>query len=228
MKRGFSLIELTVAILVMAIVAATAVHVAAHARMAAQRVGCISNMRQIGVATLAYAMDNNMDLPRTTHDRGTSWIFSLANYLGDVDEVRISPGDPRQRALIANDGTSYKVNEFLAVPLISPVGELLEPAMNNLALIPHPARTPFLFVGSERAAAVTATEDHTHSRRWTNWNRVRADIAPDRHRVGAPAADNTRGTSNYLFMDGRVENIPAGEMKRIIDSGINFARPPMD
>jgi prepilin-type processing-associated H-X9-DG protein len=53
---------------------------------------------------------------------------------------------------------------------------------------------------------------------------VTRDIAPDRFRSGAP--DHSRGKSNYLYVDGRVESIQAAELKRKIERGENPARPP--
>jgi prepilin-type processing-associated H-X9-DG protein len=54
---------------------------------------------------------------------------------------------------------------------------------------------------------------------------VYRDIAPDRFSIG-PARDHSRGTSNYLYVDGRVESISAAELKRKTDQGANIALPP--
>ena len=74
---------------------------------------------------------------------------------------------------------------------------------------------------------VEATSDHTHSRAWTSsWNALLRDIQPDRHRVGPPNDDHTKGSANYLFVDGHVESWKASEVKRRIESGDNIAEPP--
>jgi prepilin-type processing-associated H-X9-DG protein len=188
-------------------------------------------MRQIGIATLNYTVEYSGNLPGTSHHHGSlgSWVYTLADFLDDVDEIRISPGDPRRAALLENKGTSYKFNDFLTPPIVDDLfpEDIPEEDFSNLLKIPRPASTILAFIGSTNPSAVHTSEDHTHARGWINWNRVRSDIAPDRHRVGPPNNDNTRGTSNYLFLDGRVEIIPAEEIRRRINNGENIARPPV-
>lgn len=57
MKRGFTLIELLVVIAIIAILAAVLFPVFAQAKQAAKRTACISNLSQIGKASLLYMGD---------------------------------------------------------------------------------------------------------------------------------------------------------------------------
>ena len=50
------------------------------------------------------------------------------------------------------------------------------------------------------------------------------DIAPGRH--GGATGSDLRGSSNYLFADGHVENWKAIDVKRRVDGGENIALPP--
>jgi prepilin-type N-terminal cleavage/methylation domain-containing protein len=57
LKRGFTLIELLVVISIIAILAAILFPVFAQAKGAAKKIVCVSNIRQIGMATLMYEND---------------------------------------------------------------------------------------------------------------------------------------------------------------------------
>lgn len=63
MKRAFTLIELLVVIAIIAILAAILFPVFAQARESAKRSVCLSNGRQIGMATMMYTSDNDDGMP---------------------------------------------------------------------------------------------------------------------------------------------------------------------
>lgn len=62
-RRAFTLIELLVVIAIIAILAAILFPVFAQAREKARGAACLSNMKQIGTATMMYAQDNDEYLP---------------------------------------------------------------------------------------------------------------------------------------------------------------------
>ena len=62
-KQAFTLIELLVVIAIIAILAAILFPVLTQAREAAKRAGCLSNGRQIGMATMMYANDYDDGMP---------------------------------------------------------------------------------------------------------------------------------------------------------------------
>ncbi|MEN6304107.1 MAG: DUF1559 domain-containing protein [Armatimonadia bacterium] len=62
-RRGFTLIELLVVIAIIAILAAILFPVFAKAREKARQASCLSNLKQIGTAVLAYAQDYDEALP---------------------------------------------------------------------------------------------------------------------------------------------------------------------
>lgn len=65
MRRGFTLIELLVVIAIIAILAAILFPVFARAREKARQTSCLSNLKQLGVASLMYAQDYDEVFPRT-------------------------------------------------------------------------------------------------------------------------------------------------------------------
>ncbi len=68
-KRGFTLIELLVVIAIIAILAAILFPVFSKAREKARQTQCTNNQRQIALAVLMYAQENDEILP----DAGTIW-----------------------------------------------------------------------------------------------------------------------------------------------------------
>lgn len=225
---GFTLIELLTVIAIVAILAAILIPVVQNTRTQAQQAVCGSNLRQIGLALHLYANDHDGWLPETTHSgpEESSWIFTLAPYLDDVDEVRICPRDPQRQGRRLLRLSSYVVNEFLFVDDVDPFGRLMR-SYRNLHQLRQPEQTAAVFIGADHLG-LSITNDHTHSRNWTDWTALINDIQPDRFRSGSPSSDRSSGSANYLFADGHVDALAASTVKAQIAAGQNFARPPED
>jgi prepilin-type N-terminal cleavage/methylation domain-containing protein/prepilin-type processing-associated H-X9-DG protein len=74
-KRGFTLIELLVVIAIIAILAAILFPVFARAREKARQSSCQSNLKQIGLACLAYAQDFDEKMPAAIRGMGGYYYY---------------------------------------------------------------------------------------------------------------------------------------------------------
>ena len=118
-KAGFTLLELLVVVAVIGILAGLLLPALAKAKQKAQQAGCLSNMKQIGVAIHMYADDNDDTLPgpvfagaRASYDINSSQelIWFIADYLGApkpsprtvVADVFVCPGYLRKAPAIGS------------------------------------------------------------------------------------------------------------------------------
>ncbi len=225
-RRGFTLLEVLLAVTVCAVIGVLGLMAGRGIYQRAQQVRCASNLRQIGVAIQGYAQDHQGQFPLTTHTVDASsaelaWIYSLAEYLADVDDVRICPADPKGEDRLRDKGSSYLLNSYLTVPQVDPFGRSLG-GYTNANLLPSPETTALAFP-INFARGTGGGNDHTHSDAWRNWDAVRRDIQPDC--FGGGNADGQKGSANYLFADGHVEAIQAETLHGWVGAGYNFADP---
>ena len=129
-RTGFTLIELLVVIAIIAILAAILFPVFAKAREKARQAACISNLKQIGLATGMYETDYDGRFPYwhwegdDTHD-GVIWPYALQPYIrnwglfacpsdGDLFNSWWYPNSNSGTVYpVPPDGLSYGVSEVL-------------------------------------------------------------------------------------------------------------------
>jgi len=112
-RRAFSLIELLVAIAVIAILLALAIPALSSARRASQQTASASNLRQIGVALETYRDANEGFFPYFLPQLGRSEVIGRVTLdeaiaaLGLPREVLLAPADPKVRSGEADELFGY-------------------------------------------------------------------------------------------------------------------------
>jgi prepilin-type N-terminal cleavage/methylation domain-containing protein/prepilin-type processing-associated H-X9-DG protein len=199
-RKGFALIELLTVIAIIAILAAILFPVFATVRETARRTSCMSNMRQLGIAALAYAQDNDEQLP-SAYSVGWmagwctdfTWRQRILPYVKNTD-IYACPSGKRARGLKCWNGATipylghYGANVYWGYRAATP-----------LALFSAPAET-YLMGENEESDWVVLPDRGPCNTEWsttTGW-------VSRRHSKG----------SNWTFADGHAKWVAANATDR--------------
>ncbi|MBX7166122.1 MAG: DUF1559 domain-containing protein [Pirellulales bacterium] len=226
-RHGLTLIELLIVVAIIGVVLAMLFPAVQMVRAQASATECVNNMRQLGLALQQFTDKHNGEFPKSVH-AGTenSWVYTLAPFLENVDQVRICPNDPTGPTRLEHKGTSYPMSSYICMDI--------EGAIHNVNHMRPLSETLVAMEGSEQRDPTSVTFDHVHPHDWflqknidkhRVWIKLIAEVAPDRHwSAGKP--DRSDGTSHLLFADAHVEARQANVLKGLADDGVNFALPP--
>lgn len=150
LRHGFTLVEMLVVLGIVALMAALLFPAFAHVREKGHQTSCASNMRQLGLALSAYAIDYDEQYPTSTlTDTSTTniaWAGQIYPHLTTADVFRC-PTDATTASPLSV--VSYGLNANLA-------------AASSLAALSAPARTVLLFeVSGDRALISDYAEGQT-------------------------------------------------------------------
>jgi len=225
-RRGFTLVELLVVAAVIGLLLGIALPAVVGTRETANATVCANNLRQIGLAMHMFAETHDGKFPSTYHDGDDkSWIYTLAPFMENVDEVRCCPLDSQAPMRLENDGTSYVINGYIAMKH--------EDSKRNIDKLSSKSHTITVFEGANARDPKSFNFEHTHPWHWfvpaaitqrRVWSRAIEEIQADRH-WSSGKEDQTAGMSHYLYADGHVELFHATKVKAWADEGNNFAKP---
>lgn len=222
---GFTLIELLVVIAIIAILAAILFPVFARVREKARQASCTSNEKQLSLAFMQYAQDNDETLPPQHFNGPYGWAGEIYPYVKSAGVYKC-PDDPTQ-GVSASGATavpvSYSIN--FALQKAGPAGNV----SLTLSEFNAPASTDLLVETIGSVVVVTETDEGTRNyttRPVGGWESSASDGGHDnagKWGGGAPAyatgpigGRNLGGTpahtngANYICADGHVKYLLPG------------------
>lgn len=205
-RAGFTLIELLVVIAIIAIIAAILFPVFAQAREAARKTACLSNLRQIGTATLMYAQDYDDQMIGTDlgDDPEYFWGDMIEPYMKNR-QILNCPSESKRTQFSAPifgfpQGISLEWSYNYAVNDIrDESGTRLGAAHQPLAAFTKPAET-LLIVDGWPESSEPAEDEERHEMRWVWGHR---DAAHNPLHDGNPLHHSA---FNFVACDGHAKN----------------------
>lgn len=210
--KGFTLVELMIVVIIIAVLAVLSMFGFSKLRSSARGATCASNLRQIGAAMLAYAGDNNGQLPPLEDRTGPNdnlrgiWPRIVADG-GYLPTVINSAGQSGCGAgvwacpdctIVQQNYNGYGAAEG-SVLKVKKLSTPNAPSSLRLSQIPEPERT--WLVGDASNSADTKRGWYAVWSKPTSWTNSNRPAARHRDRV------------NVCMVDGHVESLTLEQLK---------------
>ena len=192
-RSAFTLVELLVVIAIIAILAHIIFPVFAQARERARATACLSNVRQLGLATMMYTQDYDETLMPVAYKVGdtqerVAWTTYILPYVKN-EAIRHCPSD------VISKINSYGLNELAFADLADPVN--VHVPIRTLGEFEHPTST--IMMGE------LGSEDDLYTRRAEGYKMVAPSFKLDDEADGRPSIRH-HSRNNLTYMDGHAKN----------------------
>ena len=232
-RRAFTLIELLVVIAIIAILAAILLPALSRAKMTAQRMACMSKLKQWGLAQIMYSQDNNDYIPRESSavPNGSQlefWSKVAGNGSGDIwyNALPRSVNQPTASSYHPNNHAGfYDTGSFFHCP-----SAFIDNNPNLSPLAPYAyfsiAMNSKLIEGNDPSIQVTTIKQPSATVFFLE-NRLRGELMVDPNQVadsdpnnnlGQPSSYANRfvarhgGAGNLAFVDGHAAGFKGNQV----------------
>jgi prepilin-type N-terminal cleavage/methylation domain-containing protein/prepilin-type processing-associated H-X9-DG protein len=206
--KGFTLPELLVVVIIFAVLAAGIAPLVKGLVNRSRIIHCNQNLRQVGMAAMMYAADNQMTLPQSSHQKiSNSWRVTLQPYASGTITFKCKEDPHKTR------GNTYVLNDYLTK---APAGAPPDLNYSILARIDRP-HTTLMFA---EASPSYLGADHFH---FAQYYGQKVSPAVFEGQVGVQFHGDK---ANYLFADGHAETLSWNEVKALLRApGTRFLNP---